>query len=388
MTVFGIFWGTASVVLLLSFGNGLHDYQVKRMMGLGNRISIIWSGITSKPWEGLPRGRNIRFTEEDIARMKANLTSPKAISPEFGNWSIPLKAKGNVKLAYVGGVWPEFAEMRNLIPLEGGRFINAFDMSEKRRVIFIGDQIATDLFHSTNVVGEQIFVNNIPFRIIGVLKRKDQNSSYNGRDYRNTWIPSSTFRTMWSFRYPNNFIVQSYTTAEMARVKTDIYNFMAKRYKFDPEDTEALQIWDTTNSLAFMREFFGIFRAFLVVIGIMTLITGGIGVTNIMNVVLEERTKEIGIKMALGAKKRFILLQFLSETLVITLIGGLCGFAVAMVVIYFFPESMADSMGTPNISVNGALFAIGVLGIIAMISGFFPARKAAGMEPVKALKLF
>lgn len=388
MTMFGILWGTMSVVLLMGFGNGLHDYQVKRMMGLGNRISIIWPGITSKPWEGLPRGRRIRFTGDDVARMKASLTSLKAISPEFGRWSVPAKAKNNTKLVYVGGVWPEFSEMRNLIPMEGGRFINALDMAEKRRVVFIGDEVAMDLFRTTNVVGEQLFLNNVPFKIIGVLKRKEQNSSYNGRDYRQTWIPSATFRTMWTQRYPNQMIAQSFTTPQMAQVKKDIYRFMAKRYKFDPDDSEALMIWDTTSSLTFFRDFFGAFQAFLVTIGIMTLITGGIGVTNIMNVVLEERTKEIGIKMALGAKKRFIMIQFLSETLLLTIIGGTLGFAFAALIIHFFPSSLEASLGIPKISINGALFSVAVLGLIALISGYFPARRAADMEPVKALKLF
>ncbi len=388
MTTFGILWGTMSVVLLMGFGNGLQQVQVKRMMGLGNRISIIWPGITSKPWEGLPRGRHIRFTGDDVARMKGSLTSFKAISPEYGRWNIPVKAKNNTKLVYVGGVWPEFSEMRNLIPMEGGRFFNALDMAEKRRVVFIGDEVAKDLFHSTNVVGEQLFLNDVPFKIIGVLKRKKQNSSYNGRDYRQTWIPASTFRTMWTQRYPNQIIVQSATVVQMAAVKKDIYRYMANKYKFDPDDSEALMIWDTTSSLIFFRDFFGAFQAFLVVIGIMTLITGGIGVTNIMNVVLEERTKEIGIKMALGAKKRFIMTQFLSETLLLTIIGGTLGFAFAALVIYIFPDSLADSMGKPTIGINGALFSVAVLGLIALISGFFPARRAAGMEPVKALKLF
>jgi len=183
-------------------------------------------------------------------------------------------------------------------------------------------------------------------------------------------------------------IAQSFTTPQMAQVKKDIYRFMAKRYKFDPDDSEALMIWDTTSSLTFFRDFFGAFQAFLVRIGIMTLITGGIGVTNIMNVVLEERTKEIGIKMALGAKKRFIMIQFLSETLLLTIIGGTLGFALAALIIHFFPSSLEASLGIPKISINGALFSVAVLGLIALISGYFPARRAADMEPVKALKLF
>lgn len=388
MTMFGILWGTMSVVLLMGFGTGLYDAQMERFKGLGTNIAIVWSGMTSQPWQGLPRGRRIRFTEEDIASMKANLRTPQRISPEFSSYNVNLRVKRNTRLARVAGVWPEFSEMRNLIPMEGGRFINAFDIAEKRRVIFVGDELATNLFGTTRVVGEKVMVNNVPFTIIGVLKRKQQNSSYSGRDYRQSWIPASTFKTMWSYRYPDNFIVQSRVPAEMEAVKKEIFDFMARKYKFDPNDTEALSIWDTTQGIKFFANFFAAFRAFLVAIGCMTLITGGIGVTNIMNVVLEERTKEIGIKMALGAKKRTIMTQFLSETVVLTAIGGLLGFGLAALVISVFPESLTEYLGRPKINVFGSAFAIGVLGIIALTSGFFPAKRAANLEPVKALKLF
>ncbi len=388
MTMFGILWGTTSVVLLMGFGTGLYNNQMERFQGLGTNIAIIWSGMTSKPWQGLPRGRNIRFTEEDVASMKANLRSPERISPEFARYGVTIKSQKNNMLARVAGVWPEFADMRNLIPMEGGRFLNAYDIMDKRRTIFIGDEVATNLFGNTRVVGQQITVNNVPFTIVGVLKRKAQNSSYSGRDYRQCWIPSSTFRTMWSHRYPDNFVVQADRPDQMETVKKEIYGMMARKYKFDPDDAEALAIWDTTEGLKFFANFFAAFRAFLVAIGCMTLITGGIGVTNIMNVVLEERTKEIGIKMALGAKKRTIMLQFLSETIVLTAIGGSLGFGVAALLIAVYPESLTEYMGRPTINVYGAAFAIGVLGVIALVSGMFPARRAANLEPVKALKLF
>jgi putative ABC transport system permease protein len=183
-------------------------------------------------------------------------------------------------------------------------------------------------------------------------------------------------------------IAQSPTPDDMKKVKDDIFKYMANKYNFDPNDTEALSIWDTTEGLKFISTFFTAFQIFLVSIGCMTLVTGGIGVSNIMNVVLEERTKEIGIKMAVGAKKFVIMSQFLMETVLLTLVGGALGFGFTAIVIAVFPEGFEEYVGRPLLNIEGALAAIVILGVVAVTSGFFPAKRAANLEPVKALKLF
>lgn len=389
MTMFGILWGTAAIILLMSFGTGIQVKQETRAKGMGENISIVWQGITSRPWKGLPRGRAIRFTEEDVARIKASYSSIYRISPEFARWNVPIKSNKDNMLCRVSGVWPEFGEMRNIVPQLGGRFINAFDIAEKRRVIFIGNEIATKLLPGANPIGQILLVNRVPFIVVGVLTEKVQSGSYGGRDSRNCYIPSSTFLTMYNHRFPNNMVVQSRDVSGMPETKNAIYQYMAGKYNFDPHDTEALTIWDTTEGLRFWKTLFTAFQAFLIFIGILTLITGGIGVTNIMNVVLEERTKEIGIKMALGAKKRTIMGQFIFETLMLTLLGGALGFMLAYGIIKVFPHlGLNEELGVPIIKPFVTFISVGVLGIVAFLSGFFPARKAASLEPVKALKLF
>jgi len=388
MTMFGILWGTAAVILLLGFGTGMYKYQMKRFKGLGENISIIWPGLTSKTWKGMARGRRVWFTEDDVARIKASVPSIEKISPEFARSSVSMKTENNNLVARVAGVWPEFSEMRNLIPQAGGRFINAMDMADKKRVVFLGNQLAEKIFGQGDHVGKRLLIKNVPFTVIGIMTPKEQNSSYSGRDYNHAWIPSSTFRTMWSHRYPNMMIAQAPKPALMGTIKREIKRVLAAKYSFDPEDTEALMIWDTTEGFKFFATFFLAFRAFLVGIGCMTLVTGGIGVSNIMNVVLEERTKEIGIKMALGAKKYVIMMQFMFETMLLTAIGGGLGFLVAFALMKSVPAGLTENMGTPTITTAGALMAIGIVGLIALISGFFPARRAANLEPVKALKLF
>lgn len=389
LTMFGIFWGTCSIVLLFAFGKGIGDAQIKSQKGLGENIAIVWPGITSKPYKGLPRGRRVRFTEADIKLIKDKAQTINSISPEYSRWNVAMKYGKQSTTQNVVGIWPEFWNMRNLIPALGSRFINDFDMAEKRRVIFIGDKLKTDLFAEKDAVGETLFIDGVPFTVIGIMKKKQQDSSYNGRDSQKAFIPASTFQSMYSYRYPNDFVVQCKPQFTMKMSRGEIQEILGARYKFDPEDKEALSVWDTTEGIAFIKTFFMAFRMFLVGIGVATLITGGIGVSNIMNVVLEERTKEIGIKMALGARKSYILTQFIFETLLITAFGGAMGFSFAYLIIKVFPLlKLEDYVGVPTVNVWGAVLAVILLGIVGLIAGVFPARRAANLQPVQALKLF
>ncbi len=389
LTMFGIFWGTCSIVLLFAFGKGVTEAQIKSQKGLGDNIAIIWPGVTSKEFKGLPTGRRIRITEEDVSYLKDRATTISRISPEYQKWSVRMKYGKQSTLRYVGGVWPQFSDMRNVIPAEGSRFINERDVAERRRVIFLGDRLKKDLFDTEEAVGQRILINGTPFTVIGVMKEKEQNSSYTGRDNRHSWIPSSTFKAMFSRRYINLFIVQAPPTLSMEVTKREIYELLGSRHKFDPADKETLGMWDTTRGIAFLKTFFLAFQYFLIGIGIATLITGGIGVSNIMNVVLEERTKEVGIKMALGARKSMILMQFVMETLLITAVGGLFGFVFAYVIVQLFPMlQLEEYVGIPRVDVWGGIMVTIVLGLVGLTAGFFPARRAANLQPVQALKLF
>lgn len=388
LTVFGIFWGTASVILLLAFGKGIHAHQQKAFRGMGEYIVIMWPGRTSIPFQGLGRNRAIRFREADVEALKRDVPHMGAISPEYVMWD----AKGRVgkieKLMRVQGVWPEFAPMRNIIPDERSRFLNDEDMALKRRVIFLGTDLKKELFGDEDPIGRMVFVNGVPFKVIGVMMKKEQDSSYGGRDVNSSWIPSSTFKAMYGREYVNDVVFKADETTRTESVKKGVYQILGTRYKFDPKDKEALQMWDTTEQEKFFGTFFVAFRAFLGVIGAFTLIVGGIGVSNIMNVVVEERTKEIGIKMALGAKPGFIMSQFVIETLMLTGIGGFLGFLFAWAVVSVVPSfKVEDYIGTPEISQSVAIAAMLVLGLVGMLSGYFPARRASQCNPIEALKL-
>jgi putative ABC transport system permease protein len=388
LTIFGIIWGTASVVLLLAFGKGLQAQNEESMHGLGEGIVILWGGKTSKPYMGFGRGRWIQLREEDAALLKREIRDMGGISPEYSKWNTTMRYKKNTVTQNMIGIYPVFGELRNIYAEMGGRFINPIDLEAQKRVVFIGNELKEDLFGQDQAVGKYIFIDNVPFLVVGVLEKKSQDSSYSGRDAHKAFIPATTFAAMYGYKYVNNLIFKPKDPREVESVKKQVYGVLGKKNKFDPEDKEALAMWDTSEMEKFLTYFFLAFRAFLAIIGTFTLIVGGIGVSNIMNVVVEERTKEIGIKMSLGAKKRHVLSQFVFETLMITFVGGTIGFMFAFMVVKVFPYfKLEEYLGTPEISLSAGLIAVGVLGLVGFISGFFPARRAASLNPVQALKL-
>ena len=386
LTVFGIVWGTVAISLMLAFGTGLHKRMIKNTAGLGDRIVIGWPGLTAVPFEGLGKGRRIRVAEEDVAAVAKEVRGLNAISSEYMT-SLRMDYGTKTLSVDISGVQHVFGGMRNLIPQPGGRFINPIDERLQRRVIFLGDELAKNVFGESDPIGKTVLLNGSPFQVIGVLVPKDQDSSYSGRDKEKAFIPGTTFRAITGDKYIDNMIFQAVNTADTDALIERMRVAFGQRLRFDPADKEALSIWNTTEQFKFFDTFMLAFNAFLGIIGVLTLVVGGIGVSNIMNVVVEERTREIGIKMALGAKQRYILGQFLMETMLVTAFGGAIGFAIALGVCAIFPEGLQEYVGKPEVSPVVALLTAVALGIVGLIAGYFPARDAARLDPVVAMKL-
>jgi putative ABC transport system permease protein len=386
LTAFGIVWGTAAISLLLAFGEGFHKQILVNSAGLGENIVIAFPSLTSIPFEGLGKGRRILVDEEDIDLVEKQAAGLAGISGEYAD-TFKLLYNTRTLPVDVSGVRPVFGELRNLIPQEGGRFVNALDELDKRRVIFLGNELAKEIFGSAEAVGKTVMLLGSPFTVVGVLKEKTQDSSYSGRDKDKAFVPGSTFRALTGAKYVDNLIFKATGTDATEGLKADVIRVLAGRHRFDPGDKEALQMWDTTEGFKFIDTFMLAFRAFLGIVGSLTLIVGGIGVSNIMNVVVEERTREIGIKMALGARAGSILRQFMAETMLITIFSGAVGLLLAAAICAVFPEGFREFVGKPVISPSVGLLTAGLLGLIGFLAGYFPARDASRLDPVVAMKL-
>jgi putative ABC transport system permease protein len=389
LTVFGIVWGTVAISLMLAFGTGLHKQLIRNTAGLGDRIVIGWPGLTSMPFEGLGKGRRIRISDEDITSVKSEVRGLKAMSGEYeSNTTVEYGTK--TMSADTSGITDEFCSMRNLVPMMGGRCVDAIDVAELRRVAFLGDRLATNIVGGddpSKAVGKIISVNQSPYLIVGVMIKKSQDSNYSGPDRDKMFIPSTTMRALIGAKYVNNFVFQAASSDQTKNVIDGLRKAFSKRLRFDEKDKEALSVWDTTEQFQFFDIFMLAFNGFLGLVGLLTLIVGGIGVSNIMNVVVEERTREIGIKMALGAKQSWILRQFLLETMMVTAIGGAIGFVLSLGICQIFPESAYEYVGKPEVSPVVASLTAVALGIVGLIAGYFPAREAARLDPVVAMKL-
>ena len=387
MTVFGIVWGTVALIVLMSFGEGVFRHTRKEFRGLGERIAIIWPGTTKLPYKGLPKGRELRMEADAAPLLVSQIENIERASPEFSRRA-NLRVGSKSVSQNLAGVFPEYAEMRNVIPARG-RFLNRIDQEFRKRSVFLGTNVRNDLFsEGAEAVGAYVFIDGIPFLVVGVLTEKDQNSSYDARDVDRVFIPSTTYEATFGEKYPDNFVYQVKRPLAWAPTQKEVFRVLGARYGFDPEDTDALWVWDRNEDEEQMKPFFDGFRAFLGIVGIFTLIVGGIGTANIMYVVVKERTREIGIKMALGATGSHIMSQILGEALLLTLAGGLIGFLVAQAFVAAFPLlQLEEYVGTPVVAPWVVVTSIGVLMALGLLAGYFPARRASRLNPVQCLKM-
>jgi putative ABC transport system permease protein len=264
-------------------------------------------------------------------------------------------------------------------------------MAGRKRVCLIGDVLADDLFEKEEAVGRTILIDGVPFLVVGVMQKKSQSSNYNGqRDERCAFIPWTTFSALYGVKYVSNFIFRPLDLNRSTAVVRDVKAHLSKLIGFDPADPDAIAVWDTLEFEKQFAAFFLAFTVFLGLIGSFTLLVGGVGVASIMRVVVEERTREIGIKLAVGARRRTILRQFFTESLAIMLLGGAAGLALsagALAAVRAFPSAgFSEFVGIPVLNPLVIVSTILILLAIGVVAGMIPARAAASTDPIAALR--
>jgi len=387
LTLFGIIWGTIAIVVLLAVGEGFKNQTVKNMHGMGTKVAVIFGGATTKPFGGFGIGRGIPLEELDAGLMEQRIQGIDEATIEYSSDYLITSYRNNAMTPGLTGVEVPYSDLRNIYIQAGGRWLNQLDVEKQRRVAVIGNKAKETLFGQEDAIGKTVFVGNAPFVIVGVMQEKTQNSNYGTWDADRLFIPYTTHKSMLPGHRVNVLLYRVKDPTQSEDIRKEVRQVLGNHHRFDPADEGAIFIWDTVEADKFFFYFFLGLNIFFGVLGMFTLAVGGIGVANIMFIVVQERVKEIGIRRAMGATRTSIMVQFLIETLFIVGMGALIGFGAGILLlkaVTLLP--IQDAVGTPSLSLEVALITVSILMIIGLVAGMMPARKAAGLDVVECLR--
>jgi len=386
LTGFSVAWGILMLVVLLGSGQGLvHGVEYGFRDDATNSIWMR-SGQTSLPYRGMRPGRTVQFTNEDHETIVSSIPGVEHITSRFfirGNLTVAYK--GQTSSYNVRSVHPDHQYLEKTIVTQG-RFINDLDIAEFRKVAVIGDRVQAQLFKGAAAMGEYIEVNGIPFRIVGVFR--DEGSE---GEAETIYLPISTAQRTYNGANRVAMIMMTVgdaTVDESKAIATDLRNRIAERHEFDPEDPRAVSISNAVEDFQRFVNLMGGIRAFIWVIGIGTLLAGVVGVSNIMMIAVRERTKEIGIRKALGATPWSVMGLVLQEAVLVTAFAGYFGLVAGVAVLELMARSIkgSDFFKNPEVDFGMAVSATVLLIVAGGIAGFIPARRAAAVRPVEALR--
>jgi putative ABC transport system permease protein len=395
LTMLGIVWGIATVTLLIAYGNSFRSILVNGFNAFGKGAVICWPQQTSEQPGGQRAGKKVVFEKEDVDLIKETAPLVKHVCLETVHRPGITYGDRMSGTAPVRGVCPEYGDMRNEVAAEG-RWLNSLDELERRRVIFLGNRLREQLFSGRPAVGETVLVAGVPFQVVGVMARKIQLSNYFSSDDQSSWIPYSAAGDLWNTRYGSVLVFEPIAPQFEKRAEAQVLAAVASRQQFSPTDPKAIQMFGREEFRPIIDGLTIGLQVLLTFIGTLTLGIGGVGVMNIMLVSVDERIREIGLRRALGARKRHIKMQFLAETLLIMLLGGAVGILISYLIaaavgtLPLMGALFEDDSGKADIhlkiSLMTVLLSTGVLLLVGVASGMVPALRASQLDPVEALR--
>jgi putative ABC transport system permease protein len=394
LTMLGIVWGIVSVTILIAYGSGFRAVLVSGFDAFGKSAVVCWPGQTSEQAGGQRAGKRVRFEREDLQLVRDEANLVKASSLETVRW-LQINFGDRMSNTAIRGVYPDYGDIRNEVPSDG-RWLSEEDFQERRRVVVLGGRLREQLFSGRPAVGETVLISGVRFTVVGTMDRKLQLSNYFTSDDESAFIPYATAGDMWNTKYSDVLVFASVAPQFEKDAIAQVRSALAKRQRFSPSDERAFQ--------SFGREAFrpiidGLtigLQILLVFIGTLTLGIGGVGVMNIMLVSVDERIREIGLRRALGARKRHIRLQFIAEALALTLVGGAFGIlvsygiALAVGTVPLLGPLFDDTTGKGDITLNISAFTVllstAILVVVGIASGIIPALRASRLDPSSALR--